>query len=38
MSPPEALLSTLAVAGVFLLIGLLVGGFFALALRRGKPR
>lgn len=38
MVPPEALLSTAAVAGIFLLIGLLVGGFFAFALHRGKPR
>ena len=38
MSPPEALLSTPAVAGIFLVIGLIVGGFFAFALHRGKPR
>jgi hypothetical protein len=38
MAPPEALLSTPAVAGVFLVIGLIVGGFFAFALHRGKTR
>jgi hypothetical protein len=38
MAPPEALLSTIAVGGIFLLIGLIVGGFFALALHRGKTR
>jgi hypothetical protein len=34
MSPPQALLSTGAVAGVMLVVGLLIGGFFAVLLRR----
>jgi ABC-type sugar transport system permease subunit len=35
MAPPEALLNTAAVAGVMVVVGLLVGGFLALALYRG---
>jgi len=35
MAPPEALLSTAAVAGVMVVVGLLVGGFLAVALHRG---
>jgi hypothetical protein len=35
MAPPEALLSTPAVAGVMVVVGLLVGGFLAVALHRG---
>ncbi len=35
MTPPEALLSTTAVAGVMVGVGLLVGGALALALHRG---
>jgi ABC-type spermidine/putrescine transport system permease subunit II len=35
MALPEALLNTAAVAGVMVVVGLLVGGFLALALHRG---
>jgi ABC-type spermidine/putrescine transport system permease subunit II len=35
MAPPEALLNTAAVAGVMVVVGLLVGGFLAIALYRG---
>ena len=35
MLPPEALLNTAAVAGVMVVVGLLVGGFLAVALHRG---
>ena len=35
MHPPECLLSTAAVAGVMVGVGLLVGGLLAVALYRG---
>jgi hypothetical protein len=35
MAPPQALLSTAAVGGVLVAVGLAIGGWLAIALHRG---